>query len=55
MLWCQERKVQVYLKDDLLLTKGVNRLTAWDLASKKGKKEILDKLWVWGREVQVNL
>jgi len=55
MLWCQGRKFQVNLKDDLLLAKDVDRLTAGDLAPKKGKKEILDKLWVWGREVKVNL
>jgi len=39
MLWHQGRKVQVNLKDDLLLAKGVDCLTAWDLASKKGKME----------------
>ena len=28
---------------------------AWDVAAEKGNKEILEKLWCWGREVQVNL
>jgi hypothetical protein len=30
-------------------------LTAWDIAALKGNKEISEKLWGWGREVQVNL
>jgi len=47
--------VQVNLKDDLLLAKGRNGRTAWDIAAETGNKEILEKLWVWGREVQVNL
>jgi len=33
----------------------MNGLTAWDLEAKKGKKEILEKLWGWGRKVHVNV
>jgi len=47
--------VQVSLKDDLLLAKFVDVRTAWDLAAEEGNKEILEKLWVWGRELQANL
>jgi hypothetical protein len=45
----------MYLKDDLLLAKCLNELTAWDIAALNGKKEILEKLCCWGRELQVNL
>jgi hypothetical protein len=38
-----------------LLAKADDGLTAWDIASFDGKKEILETLWVWGREVQINL
>jgi hypothetical protein len=38
-----------------LLAKGWKRQTAWDIAVRKGKREILEKLWCWGREVQLNL
>jgi hypothetical protein len=27
----------------------------WDIAAAKGNKEILEKLWCWGGEVQVSL
>ena len=37
-----------------LLAKGFLGLTAWDFAGGKGRKEILEKLWGWGKEVQVN-
>jgi len=47
--------VQVNLKDELLLSKGFQGCTAWDIAAYKGNKEILEKLWCWGREVKVNL
>jgi hypothetical protein len=47
--------VQVNLKEDLLPAKGWNGLTAWDIAVGKGKIEILEKLWCWGREHKVNL
>jgi len=33
----------------------MNGLTAWDLEAKKGKKEILEKVWGWGRKVHVNV
>jgi hypothetical protein len=42
-------------KDDLLLSKVFNGQTAWNIAGDKSKKEILEKLWCWGREVQVIL
>jgi len=38
-----------------LLAKGWDRLTDWDNAARNGKKEILEALWNWGRDVQVNL
>jgi len=38
-----------------LLAKGRIGQTAWDIAAEKGNKEILETLWGWGREVQVNL
>jgi hypothetical protein len=47
--------VQVNLKDDLLLAKGRDGLTAWHKAACYGRKEILEKLWYWGTEMQVNL
>jgi len=47
--------VRVDLKYDLLLAKRNNGLTAWDCAVKYRKKEILETLCGWGREVQVNL
>jgi hypothetical protein len=34
---------------------GENGLTAWNIAAENGKKEILEKLWSWGREEQINL
>jgi len=47
--------VEVNLKDDLLLAKEYYGLTAWNNAAWNGKREILEKLWFWGREVQTNL
>jgi hypothetical protein len=47
--------MQLNLKDNLLLAKGNFGLTAWDLAIHKGNKEILEALWGWGRDLQVNL
>ena len=47
--------MQVNFKDDLLLTRCVNELTAWDIAAEKATKDISEKLWCWGREAQVNL
>jgi len=38
-----------------LLAKDVFRHTAWYTAARDGNKEILEKQWGWGREVQVNL
>jgi hypothetical protein len=38
-----------------LLAKDGNGLTAWDIAASICNKEILEKLWGSGREVQVNL
>jgi hypothetical protein len=46
--------VQVNLKYDLLLAKGFDGRPAWDAAAENGNEEILEKLWGWGREVQVN-
>jgi hypothetical protein len=34
--------VQVNLKGDLLLAKGKNGLTAWDIAAEKGNKDFRD-------------
>ena len=45
----------VNLKDDLLLTKAFRGLTAWDFAAWKNRNEILEKLWGWGKKVQVKL
>jgi len=47
--------VRVNLKDDLLLAKGEYGITAWDRTANYRKKEILETLWGWGREVRVNL
>jgi len=47
--------VQVNLKDDLLLAKWVDGLTAWEIAVWNGYKQIYQKLSGWGRDVQVNL
>jgi ankyrin repeat protein len=38
----------------LMLHKDSDEKTAWDIAAYKGNEEILEKLWCWGREVQVN-
>jgi len=50
-LWGWGRKVQVNLRDELLLAKGRNGLTAWHIAVYNGNKDMLEKLWGWGREV----
>jgi len=47
--------VQVNLKDDVLLAKVVGDSTAWVIVPWKGNKKIKEKLWVWHREVHVNL
>jgi hypothetical protein len=47
--------VQINLKNDLFLVKGIDGLTAWNIAAENDKKEILESLWVWGRDLQVNL
>ena len=47
--------MQVNLKDGLLLARGFYVQSAWHLAAVRGNTEILEKLWSWGREVQVNL
>ena len=39
----------------MLLAKGRGGLTAWDRAAFNCNKQILEKLWIWGTEVQVNL
>jgi len=54
-LWGWGREVQVNLKDDLLLAKVFNGLTAWDIAAWKDNKELLETLWCWGIEMQVKL
>jgi ankyrin repeat protein len=38
-----------------LLSKDSKGQTAWNLAARNGKKKILEKLWSWGTEEQVNL
>jgi len=43
-LWHLGRKVQVNLKDDLLLATGFYGLTDWDIAAENGNKEILETL-----------
>jgi len=62
-MWGREEKVK--FKDDLLLATGYDGIisrktettyiTIWDIASTKGNKEILETLWSWGTEVQINL
>ena len=47
--------MQVNLKDDLLLAKSMDGLTAWDYAALNCYKQILETLLLWDREVQVNL
>jgi len=49
------KRSAINLKDDLLLAKSFDGLTAWDRAAENCNKEILELLWYWGREVQVNL
>ena len=39
----------------MLLAKGASGLTAWYNAISRGKKEILEKMWLWGRELKVTL
>jgi len=43
-LWFWGREVQVNLKDDLLLAKGLDGLTEWDIAAFEGKEEMLKAL-----------
>jgi len=43
--------VQINLKDDLLLAKGLDGLAAWDRATRNNNKEILETLCGWGRDV----
>jgi len=52
---CLGREVRVKTKDDLLLPNGRKRVIASNIAALNGNKEVLDKLYVWGKEVQVNL
>ena len=47
--------MQLNLKDDLLLAKIRNGETAFYILRMKSNIEILEKLWGWGREVQVKL
>jgi len=47
--------VQINLKDYLLLAKGHDGLAAWDRSTRNNDKDILETLWGWGTEVQVNL
>jgi len=54
-LWGWGREVQVNLKEDLLLAKGWNGLTALDIAAEKDNREILEKLWDWISELKLNL
>jgi ankyrin repeat protein len=54
-LWGWARKLQLNLKDDLLLAKDEDGQTAWHIAAEDGEKEILEKLWCWAAEVEVNL
>jgi len=37
----------------LLLAKDDNGQTAWHLAAQHGYEEILEKIWVWDRKVQL--
>jgi hypothetical protein len=46
--------VQLNLKHVLLLAKDSFGLTALDVTVYNSKKEILKKLWVWGRGVEIN-
>jgi hypothetical protein len=39
----------------VLLPKDRKGITAWDLAALNGNKEVSEKLFCWGTEVQVNL
>jgi ankyrin repeat protein len=54
-LWGWVRKVQLNVKDILLLAKDEDGQTAWHIAAEDGEKEILEKLWCWAEEVKVNL
>ena len=54
-LWGWARKLQLNLKDDLLLAKDKDGQIAWHIAAEDGEKEILEKLWCWAAEVKVNL
>jgi len=47
--------VQLNLKNYLLLAKGLNKLTALKIAAKKEKKEILETLRRFSRNVQAIL
>jgi hypothetical protein len=47
--------VQVNLEDGLLLARGFYVQSAWHIAAERGNAEILEKLWSWFKEVQVNL
>jgi ankyrin repeat protein len=43
------------LSDNLLLASGDYGQTAWHIATRRGCKETLEKLWDWAREVGLNL
>jgi hypothetical protein len=47
--------VEVKLKGDILQANGFDGLTAWDREGEEDNKEILENLWCWCREVQLNL
>ena len=39
---------------DLLLSKNRYKQTAWHIAACNGYKEIVEKLWLWAREQQID-
>jgi len=53
-LWLWGRDVQVNLKDDLLLSRDDIGLNAWYIAVWHDFEFILQTLWLWSGELQVN-
>jgi hypothetical protein len=47
--------VQLNLKYDQLLAKDVDGPTALHVTAWCGYKEIVENLWIWAREVKLNL
>ena len=52
-MWFWAKKAALH-SDDLFLAKNWNGETAFHMAAKKNHKEMLQKMWGWAEEAQLN-